>query len=209
MATAVEPPVRIILLTDEPDLEHLMRELLATLLPSTTMESVTPSTATVDPSEAAIVDHTVRSHDGFAMVQELRARGYVGGIVLLATSCTADLERRLLTVGPARCLARADMVVGLSATLVEVTKLAVPAGDVARRLEGDLRRVQQVLAAGEVTTRIQHTLNNPLTALLAEAQLLELEPLSEEHRAAVHRIIELCRRVVAMVRGLEARPRPG
>ena len=47
---------------------------------------------------------------------------------------------------------------------------------------------------------LQHALNNPLAALLAELQLLELEELKPEHREAVERAIGLVRRVVALVR---------
>jgi signal transduction histidine kinase len=47
---------------------------------------------------------------------------------------------------------------------------------------------------------LQHSLNNPLAALLAELQLLELEDLKPEHREAVERAIGLVRRVVALVR---------
>lgn len=51
---------------------------------------------------------------------------------------------------------------------------------------------------------IQHQLNNPLAALLAEAQLLGMDPkLAAEQRAAADRITELTRRVVALVRGLD------
>jgi len=34
--------------------------------------------------------------------------------------------------------------------------------------------------------------------------LLEMEQLADDHRAAVKRIIELCRRLVTMVRGLHS-----
>jgi signal transduction histidine kinase len=51
---------------------------------------------------------------------------------------------------------------------------------------------------------IQHQLNNPLAALLAEAQLLGMEPeLGAEQRAAAARITELTRRVIALVRELD------
>ncbi len=51
---------------------------------------------------------------------------------------------------------------------------------------------------------IQHQLNNPLAALLAEAQLLGLEPtLGAEQRAAAERITELTRRVISLVRELD------
>jgi signal transduction histidine kinase len=52
---------------------------------------------------------------------------------------------------------------------------------------------------------VQHQLNNPLAALLAESQLLGMEPtLAAEHRAAAARITELTRRVIALVRELDA-----
>jgi signal transduction histidine kinase len=47
---------------------------------------------------------------------------------------------------------------------------------------------------------VAHTLNNPLAALLAELQLLEMEELPAEHRESVERCIDLCRRVIAIVR---------
>jgi nitrogen-specific signal transduction histidine kinase len=59
------------------------------------------------------------------------------------------------------------------------------------------------VAAGELALRLQHSLNNPLAALLAEAQLLELEQLTPDHRGSVERIIELSRRVIEVVRGLD------
>ena len=51
------------------------------------------------------------------------------------------------------------------------------------------------------TARLQHEINNPLAALLAEAQLLALdETLNEEHQRSVGRIIDLTRRVAESVR---------
>jgi signal transduction histidine kinase len=55
---------------------------------------------------------------------------------------------------------------------------------------------------------LQHALNNPLTALLAEAQMLEMEPLAEEQRASVGRVVELARRLAAMTRRLDAADTP-
>ncbi len=52
----------------------------------------------------------------------------------------------------------------------------------------------------------QHSLNNPLAALLAEAQLLAMETtLDAEHRAAVDRMTELVRRLITLVRGLDSK----
>lgn len=67
----------------------------------------------------------------------------------------------------------------------------------------ELHRVRRQFAVGAAARSAQHELNNPLTALLAEAQLLELEPMPPEHRAAASRIVELARRIAAIVRRLD------
>lgn len=55
-----------------------------------------------------------------------------------------------------------------------------------------------------LTALVQHQLNNPLAALLAEAQLLAMETtLDGDHRVAVERIIELIRRVIGTVKSLD------
>ena len=56
----------------------------------------------------------------------------------------------------------------------------------------------------KLTALVQHQLNNPLAALLAESQLLAMEPtLDAQHLVAVERIIELVRRVIGTVRTLD------
>lgn len=53
--------------------------------------------------------------------------------------------------------------------------------------------------------RVQHEMNNPLAALLAEAQLLELDPsLNEEQRQSIKRIVDLARRVIVSSRKLDS-----
>lgn len=56
------------------------------------------------------------------------------------------------------------------------------------------------MSDGAPRKSLQHSLNNPLAGLLAELQLLEMEELPGEHREAVERCIELCRRVILLVR---------
>ena len=67
----------------------------------------------------------------------------------------------------------------------------------------ELQRVRAQLSRGDAAATVQHAMNNPLTALLAEAQLLELEPLAHEHRLAVGRIVELARRIAKVARRLD------
>jgi signal transduction histidine kinase len=66
----------------------------------------------------------------------------------------------------------------------------------------ELWRIRRQFARGEAVGATQHDLNNPLTAMLAEAQLLQLEAVGEEHRAAAGRIVALARRIAAVVRRL-------
>ncbi len=194
---------RIAIVTDDAPLAQLIAELLATRMPSVTTEVVPLATASRSETDALIVDAAARGSKEVSAVQELRAGGYSGSIVLLASACDAATDHRLLALAPARCVARGSMLEGIPAALAELS--TQPALDAELGpLQQELRRIQQVIAMGEATSRIQHTLNNPLTALLAEAQLLEMEELSDDHRAAVKRIIELCRRLVGMVRGLHS-----
>ncbi len=63
---------------------------------------------------------------------------------------------------------------------------------------------QQLALLRKTVGRVQHEINNPLAALLAETQLLAMESqLSEEHRAAAKRLEDLVRRVIAAVRKLD------
>ena len=194
---------RVAVVMDDEGLMHLVREIIATHLPSATVEVVPFGGAAASEADTMIVDASVRGLAGVAAVQELRARGYSGAVVMLAARCDEALERPLLALAPARCVARADMARALPAALDELSAPPALSDDLAP-VQRELRRTQQLIAMGTMTSRIQHTLNNPLAALLAEAQLLEMEELAEDHRAAVKRIIELCRRLVGMVRNLDS-----
>jgi nitrogen-specific signal transduction histidine kinase len=65
----------------------------------------------------------------------------------------------------------------------------------------------QLAAAGAVALELRHEISNPLAALMAEAQLLALEPLAPEHQAAVERMVDLCRRTVALLRQMDVATR--
>ena len=68
-----------------------------------------------------------------------------------------------------------------------------------------LTETSRVMELSNAVGRVQHEMNNPLAALLAESQLLELDAtLTEEQRDSVRRIVELARRVIASSRKLDA-----
>jgi signal transduction histidine kinase len=98
------------------------------------------------------------------------------------------------------------LVAGLRAEREE----GAPAANVALRRDTELpppgrelRRVRGQFARGEAAREVQHAINNPLTALLAEAQLLELDDLSDDQRRSVARMVELARRLVTLSRRLD------
>lgn len=69
--------------------------------------------------------------------------------------------------------------------------------------ERELARVRLQLFAGENASTLRHAMNNPLTALVAEAQLLEMEPLTADQLDSVARIVALARRVIGASRQLD------
>ena len=71
--------------------------------------------------------------------------------------------------------------------------------------ENKLTETSRMMELSNAVGRVQHEMNNPLAALLAESQLLELdETLNAEQRDSVKRIVDLARRVIASSRKLDA-----
>ena len=68
-----------------------------------------------------------------------------------------------------------------------------------------MTQTNKVRELSDAVGQVQHEMNNPLAALLAESQVLELDPaLTGEQRESVKRIVELARRVIASSRKLDA-----
>ena len=71
--------------------------------------------------------------------------------------------------------------------------------------DNKLTETSRVMELSNAVGRVQHEMNNPLAALLAESQLLELDQtLNDEQRDSVKRIVDLARRVIASSRKLDA-----
>ena|ERR1017187_2505784 len=64
-------------------------------------------------------------------------------------------------------------------------------------------RARRLIAAGEIALRFQHSLNNPLAGILAEAQLMQMESLPAEQHEALERIVGLCRRIIELGKSLD------
>ena len=186
----------------------VLHEALVTLFPSALVHRVDTGVEQMLPAavDCAVIDAAVNGTSGVDVLRRLRAQGYDGAAVLIidptrsSTNEAPDAER----LGAHRCSLSGESVTSLGTAISDALKVNA-AGDSAASASAirALRQTQRLLAAGELALRLQHSLNNPLAALLAEAQLLELETLPPDHRESVERIIELSRRVIEVVRGLD------
>jgi signal transduction histidine kinase len=205
MTQRTERPLSLACVADQSAGAAVLHEALLALFPAAIVTRVDTTAERVLPGsvDCAVIDSTVNGTDSIDVLRRLRASGYDGAAVLVVAPTQAIDEAGAARLGGRSCalngsLTRLAAVIS-DALLVQGGPEEAPAATALR----DLRQTQRLMAAGELALRLQHSLNNPLAALLAEAQLLELEPLAAEHRASVERIIELSRRVVEVVRGLD------
>jgi signal transduction histidine kinase len=195
---------RIAVLSDSPATGSLVRDVVATTLPGVTSRTLDPGDTALDldRTDCIVIDATVRGEPGMSLLRRVRAGGYAGGAVLLldaATSAETGTDAAMLG---ARSIESATLVDTLGTAIVDA--ISERGGDAsAAPARAALQRARRLMAAGEIALRMQHALNNPLAALLAEAQLLEMEQLTDEQHDAVTRIVEQLRRVIGVVRQLD------
>lgn len=198
--------LRVLMLADDAT-AALASESILTSLPTTAIVRLSVAELAarrIPTAAAAIVGAAFDAGRGVEALRSLRGSGFEGEAILVVSPVTPEIEARVAEVG-ARCVATADLPRRIPELLAASTR--PPELSVAWQ---ELRRVQRLVAMGEVARSFQHEVNNPLTALLAEAQMLAMEPLDEGTHAAVERIVELCKRVVGTVRRLDAvRPASG
>lgn len=183
-----------------------IQEALAVLFPDAAVTRVDPAVERIflEGVHCAVIDGTGDGVAGMDILRRLRAGGYAGGAVLMHDPPAADPEANRL--GARLCAVDDSLITALGDGVVAALRVQGDDADPSSLTSAAfraLRHTQQLMAAGELALRLQHSLNNPLAALLAEAQLLALEDLPPEHQASVGRIIGLCKRVVNVVRGLD------
>jgi signal transduction histidine kinase len=197
--------LQVLVLADTAAAAGLLSECVLTMLPTAQLTSLDPvllAQRRVPDAACAVIDSTFAGQTGLEVLRALRAGGFTGGAVLVTDDeADSELATGAARLGGGRCLARAALA-ERPMMLAEAVVGAIRSDEGSPVLR-ELRRTQRLLAAGEVAMGLQHAMNNPLAALLAEAQLLELEDLPDEPHASVRRIIELARRVIALVRSLD------
>lgn len=202
-------PVMIACVADDSATSAGLREALLTIFPDWSFVRVNATDATIPPgSHCAIIGGWPSGERGLDVLRRVRAGGYDGPAVLVledghpdAASDASGASR----VGARTVTLTGDFLPSLGEAVAEALRVYDGGGEgtPSARATSALRHIQRMVAAGEIAMDLRHALNNPLAALLAEAQLLELEPLAAEHKESVQRIISLTRRVVGVVRELD------
>jgi signal transduction histidine kinase len=196
------PSISILLLAEDEERSRTMRQLVHLVLPRASIISIESRAAMeeeIPAADAALIDGGTPARAALDALRFLRARGFRQGIVVVAaTGDDAALRTTAQSLG-AECITRGE---------VESSPVALGAMLTRSIMEGsaavaELAQARRIFAAGQAALSLQHSINNPLAALLAEAQILQLEQMPQEQQQAVERIIELCRRIVTLVRRLD------
>jgi signal transduction histidine kinase len=197
---------RVVCYSTEGDAAIVLQTVVAELIPDARVDAAdSGSVRDVPDADCVILSVGSRFADGEDLARLLRARGFAGSIIVVSDSEDRPVAAELAPLGiaaviPANALAEELPVALLDLLLLERRAAASATASAAL---ASLRRLQARVCAAEIASTLQHKLNNPLAALLAEAQLLELEPLAPDHAASVRRIVELCRRVIEVAKPIE------
>ena len=204
MTSPASPSLRIGLVSGSQPIISLVRESVAAALPTASFtESAADATATLAGCSLVFIDATGDAAAVGETARRLRASASRSALVFVVNARDEALAKAGAPVGALEQIE----VKALGPAMAETVERAVAANGWSEELvaaRDELRRTQRLLAAGEIALGLQHAMNNPLTSVLAEAQLLEMEPLPAETATAVRRIIESTRRLVALVRKLDA-----
>jgi signal transduction histidine kinase len=149
--------------------------------------------------DAAVIDAESVTRDAVETLRLLRARGFLAPVVVVAMApddATLESATHSLSAVSVGRAAVDESPLELASALDRATS-----GN--GSISAEIAYARRIFAAGQIALSLQHSINNPLAALLAEIQLLQLDQLTEEQRGSVERILELCRRVVGLVRRLD------
>ena len=210
MTKGTDRQLTLACVADQSSTAAVLHEALIGLFPGATIVRVDTDVERVIPEvvDCAVIDSIVNGVSGIDVLRRLRAGSYAGAAVLVLHSVrerSPSDDASAARLGARTCDLEGGLTTPLASAVAEALKVRDDGaeGTASSQAVRALRQTQRLLAAGEMAMRLQHSLNNPLAALLAEAQLLELEELSPDHKGSVERIIELCRRVIDVVRGLD------
>lgn len=204
---------------------HVVEQAIRAWLPQAELaDDATPAVRGVPAADVLVLAAPAAGEPALDALRRARAGGFTGAVVVVMPDDRpgagvrnqhehdADWHRLAGCACPLGAGGDERLAVALAEALQAVSHDGPEDGPdgALEALRDALWDTRRRLAVAEVAMRLQHALNNPLAALLAEAQLLEMESLLPDHRAAVRRMVELCRRMGEAVRELDvARPDAG
>lgn len=204
MSSPATPSLRIGLVSTSQPIIALVRESVAAALPTATLDDSAPdAVAKLADCSLIFVDATGDAVVAGETARRLRASSTRSALAFIVNARDEKLAKIGAPVGALEQVEAKALGPAMAGTIERAVAANGWTDDLAAARD-ELRRTQRLLAAGEIALGLQHAMNNPLTSVLAEAQLLEMEPLPAETATAVRRIIESTRRLVALVRKLDA-----
>lgn len=187
-------PWRVLVSSADEPFAATVGAVLQVQLPGSTCERVQADELRAAPNaEAMVIDARDEPTATVDRARRMRAMGF-GGALVLVGSAVDDALGAPLGIGHAAPHRLPEELMAALTTGMEQTE--TPFADA-------VRQSRRLVAAGQVALGLQHAVNNPLAAILAETQLMQLEPSSVEQQAALERIVVMCRRMVVILRSLD------
>ncbi len=188
--------MRLVVIGSDSVFGAAVRDILMAQLPDAVSELLDPAHLKTRPmADAVVIDARASAANGAVLAARVRAMGFAGATVVVCDD-PGDRAYALSAAGAAHVAPDA-----LANQLVPcLAEMLAHAGS---EHAAQVMRARRLIAAGEIAIGFQHSLNNPLAGILAEAQLMQLDPLPPEQHAALNRIVALCRRIIDLGRTLD------
>jgi signal transduction histidine kinase len=189
--------LRVLVVGSDTAFASAIRDVLAAQLPASATDALDPTQLRTRPvAEGVVIDARASAAQGAELASRLRAMGFAGALVVVSDGSDGEVEAALAAAGAAHAPAH-ELATRLVPALGEQLELA------GSEHIGQVMRARRLIAAGEVALGFQHSLNNPLAGILAEAQLMQLESTDPEQHEALERIVALCRRIMELGKSLD------
>ncbi len=188
--------LRLVLIGSDTAYLTAIRDVLGAQLPDFVAETLDPAHLRSRPTaDGAVADARPGAGRGDELAARLRAMGFAGAIVMIGDG--NDESTTALAKTGAALVPPGELAGQLVPRLGELLQAA------GSEHAAQVMAARRLVAAGEIALHFQHSLNNPLAGILAEAQLMQLDPLPPEQHAALERIVALCRRIIDLGRSLD------
>ncbi len=153
-----------------------------------------------------VLDWQMPRLDGLALCRRIRAaeRGDEPFIIVVTARDREEDLALVLDAGADDYMSKPVTPENLAARL-RIAARRIAMAEARRAAEAELRRARYLAGIGETVIAVRHEINNPLTALMAHAAMLEsgrLDP--ADAKGSVQAILDQARRIAGVVQRLDA-----